>query len=229
MRLPLTLAFLASLALCAAAYWPGLSGGFIFDDFVNLSSLGAYGPIDDLRTLLFYLSSGIADPTGRPVAVASFLLDARDWPADPWPFKRTNLLLHLLNGALLGRVLWRLEDWLDRGKRGLPAARRGWAAWLGATLWLVHPLFVSTTLYVVQRHAMLPLTFVLLALLAWDRACLAFLRDAPRAGWAWSLCGAWPAFLLAGLSKANGLLAPLLVLLVHAIAIHPVLAADPCG
>ncbi len=47
------------------------------------------------------------------------------------------------------------------------ALRINLAAALGAGLWLLHPLFVSTTLYIVQREAMLPATFVLLGLLAW--------------------------------------------------------------
>src|SRR3546814_10616348 len=38
---------------------------------------------------------------------------------------------------------------------------------IGAGMWLLHPLFVSTTLYIVQREAMLPATFTLLGLLAW--------------------------------------------------------------
>src|SRR3546814_19867519 len=41
------------------------------------------------------------------------------------------------------------------------------AAAIGTGMWLLHPLFVSTTLYIVQREAMLPATFTLLGLLAW--------------------------------------------------------------
>src|SRR6478735_2314614 len=79
-------------------YLPGLHGGFVFDDFVNLDALGKTGKVDDWATFWRYLTSGSADPTGRPLALLSFLLDANDWPADPRPFLRTNLLLHLSNG-----------------------------------------------------------------------------------------------------------------------------------
>src|SRR5688572_2168657 len=89
------------LALAWCAYRPGLSGGFLFDDFANLPSLGAGGRIDNAAAFWRYLTSGSADPTGRPVSLLSFLIDARDWPADAAPFLRTNVLLHLLNGALL--------------------------------------------------------------------------------------------------------------------------------
>ena len=63
------------------AYRPGLTGGFLFDDLVNLDALGSSGPIDDWNTFWRYITSGTADPIGRPVALLSFLLDARDWPS----------------------------------------------------------------------------------------------------------------------------------------------------
>lgn len=192
------------------AYTPGLSGGFLFDDFNNLDQLGVYGRVDNGRTLLLYLTSGSADPIGRPLSMLSFLLDARDWPADPAPFKRSNILLHLLNGALLGLVLLRL----GRQRLQLGAARARAAALLGAALWLLHPLLVSTTLYVVQREAMLPATFTLLGMLAWLHGGER-LATAPRRGTLWLLCGAWACTGLAMLCKANGVLLPLLLLVME--------------
>jgi len=156
------LAAIAILGLATAAYIPGLSGSFLFDDFANLPALGAYGPVDDWVTFWRYLTSGTADPTGRPLSLLTFLLDANNWPADPFPFKRTNLVLHLVNGVLLGFLLARLGCDL-----GLVATRAAAAAVLGAGLWLLHPLLVSTTLYIVQREAMLPGTFMLLGLLGY--------------------------------------------------------------
>jgi hypothetical protein len=207
------LATVLVLLLVAWAYWPGLSGPFLFDDYGNLDVLGAYGRLRDLPSWLFYLSSGTADPTGRPVALLSFLLDGSTWPTAPWPFKRTNLILHLANGLLLATVLFRLQAAILRGN---PHARLSrWAPLLGAGLWAAHPFFVSTTLYVVQREAMLPLFFVLAAILSWDRAIVRFGNQQLAAGWRWALLGVGGATLLAGLSKANGFLAPLLVGLCH--------------
>ena len=102
------LATAALLALALWAYRPGLSGDFLFDDFGTLPALGAGGSIDNADALGRYLTSGGGDPTGRPLALASFLVDANDWPADPYPFKHTNMLLHLLNGMLLCWLLLRL-------------------------------------------------------------------------------------------------------------------------
>lgn len=202
-------------ALCLAAcilvvawisYMPGLKGTFLFDDAANLPALGATGPIDNGAALARYLTSGKADPTGRPVALASFLIDSNDWPASPYPFKRSNLIIHLLNGVLLGVLLAGLGRTL-----GFDGKRNTLAAIIGASIWLLHPMLVSTVLYVVQREAMLPATFLLLAGLCWLYA-----RDEsakhPRRAAALGIAGIGALTALAALSKANGLLVPLLIL-----------------
>src|SRR6185312_14146904 len=107
-RFALALLTLALLALGWWAFAPGLGGSFLFDDYVNLSALGEYGGVRNAYTLSLYLTSGLADLTGRPLSLLSFLVDADNWPAQPAPFLRTNILLHLLNGALLIVVLYRL-------------------------------------------------------------------------------------------------------------------------
>lgn len=217
----------AVLVLIACAYWPGLAGPFLFDDFTNLDDLGAFGPMDDWRSFLFYLTSGTADPTGRPVALLSFLVDAQDWPADPWPFKRTNLILHLANTALLALVVRRLQATFASK---FPESQVSmWTPWVAAGLWGAHPFFVSTTLYVVQREAMLPMTFVLLALLAWDRAVVRFAGGRRTAGWTWATLGFGACTLLAALSKANGLLAPLLVGLAYLWFLRPAVPSTRCS
>lgn len=221
------LALLLILALAALAYLPGLQGSFLFDDFGNLPALGAFGPVDDAATFWRYVTSGIADPTGRPIALLSFLLDAHDWPADPAPFKRTSLLLHLLNGVLLALLLRRLgRAWLspilvDQRTDEKLRARVAWAAVLGASLWLLHPLFVSTTLYIVQREAMLPVTFTLLGLLAWLYGRAQSERGRWLAGALWCFAGLGGGTLLAALSKANGALLPLLALVIQWTLLPP--------
>lgn len=191
-------------------YRPGLSGGFLFDDFANLPALGRYGPVVDFNGLLRYLTSGIADPSGRPVAMLSFLLDANDWPAEPWSFKRTNLVIHVLNALTLYVVLLRLGI-----LAGLREAAARDASALAAALWALHPLWVSTVLYVVQRHAMLATLFVLLGVWTWLAAQQRFCAGRNRAGWALALASVLGFGTLAGLSKPNGFLLPLLLLVLH--------------
>ncbi|HET7414573.1 MAG TPA: hypothetical protein VFI97_02620, partial [Arthrobacter sp.] len=106
--LAFAVALIAILALTWGTYHPGLSGAFLFDDLGSLPKLGATGPVDNWATFWRYITSGSADPTGRPLALLSFLIDAHNWPANPYPFKVTNVILHLINGVLLAWVLWKL-------------------------------------------------------------------------------------------------------------------------
>lgn len=201
-------------------YSPGLAGPFLLDDLDNLEVIGAYGRVDDWRTFWLYLSSGTADPTGRPLSMLSFLIDARDWPANPASFKLTNLLIHLLNTVLLARVLSVLG-----GRAGLAAAHAARAAVLGAALWALHPLWVSTVLYVVQRHAMLPVTFLLIAFLLWETAWRRLERGHTGSAWLYGFVGVGLASLCAFLSKANGALTPLLLALAWWLIYRPAVAA----
>src|SRR5574337_511790 len=114
----LLLCLLVLVAILAVTWWvyhPGLSGDFLFDDFANLPAIGATGPVDNWAAFWRYITSGNADPTGRPLTLLTFLIDARNWPASPYPFKVTNVILHLINGALLAWVLWKLGTVLASG------------------------------------------------------------------------------------------------------------------
>jgi len=209
--LPL-LALAAVLLLTWGIYWPGRTGPFLFDDFSNLATLGDYGRIDTWWKVVAFLTSGFAGPTGRPLALATFLLDARDWPASPEAFKLTNVAIHMINGALLAGLSAAVARALGLARR--PAA---WAGVLAAGLWLLDPFWVSTTLYVVQRMAMLAATFVFAGLwgYAHGRALLASGRR--RAGYAWMSLSLALGTLLAVLSKENGALLPLLAWVLEAL------------
>jgi len=210
--MPTLLIFPLLMALTWIACAPGLHGSFLFDDYSNLPTLGATGPIDHWTTFWRYITSGTADPTGRPLTLLTFLIDAHNWPADPYSFKRTNLILHLLNGGLLALLLGRMSrdafKLADRNRVDLAAA-------IGAGFWLLHPLFVSTTLYIVQREAMLPATFTLLGLLAWLHGRRAMLQGHRWGGAVWIGVGLGGCTLLGVLSKANGILLPALALVVE--------------
>jgi tetratricopeptide (TPR) repeat protein len=202
--------------MALAVYWPGLHGGFLFDDYGNLPALGSQGALIHWATFWRYITSGTADPTGRPLAMLSFLLDARDWPVTPFPFKRTNLILYLLNGVLLYALLLRLGKTL-----AVETRRAQWAAVLGCSLWLLHPLLVSTTLYIVQREAMLVATCSLIGLLLWLHGRAQLVQGHLAGGTAWSTLGLGGFTLLGTLAKANGALLPLYALLIEVIVLRP--------
>ena len=201
----------ALVGLCLWVYWPGLDGPFLFDDFSNLSPLDSYGEINDSQGLIRYLGQGIAGPTGRPISMLSFLLNVVSWPSQPWAFKYTNLLIHVLNGVLVfwcGLKICRLNS--------LPLVR-GQAEWLAlasAAIWLLHPVQVSTTLYVIQRMAMLAALFSLGGILLYVHG-RETLQTHPKSGYAVITLAVGLCTLLAVFSKENGALLPLLLAVVE--------------
>lgn len=212
-RTAFAITLFAALALVALAYAGGLRGPFLFDDFAVLPALGAQGPIHDATSILRFITSGNSDPIGRPLSMATFLANATDWPAEPLPFKVTNVALHLLNTALLACLLRCLGQRLVR--TSAHPSDTGLAAVLAAAAWALHPLFLSTTLYVVQREAMLSATFVMAGMLCWlhGQSLLGAYRH--RAGIGWCIAGSIVATTLAAACKANGLLLPLMLLVVE--------------
>lgn len=187
------------------AYWPGLVGPFVLDDFSSLGSLGNLGGVTDWETFRAFVFGGTAGPTGRPVALLSFLIDGNNWPTDPWPFKRTNLVIHLLNGALLGVLTRQVLQLLDFDRDS--AAR---LALVSAAAWMLHPFLVSTTLYAVQRMAQLAMLFSVAGLISYlyGRSLLA--SNLVKAYLVMTLSlGCFT--ILATLSKENGVLLPMLI------------------
>lgn len=197
------LIFLIGLVLAYIIYEPGIHGSFIFDDFNNLTLLGQSGGVTDWVSLKRYLLSGYSGPTGRPLSMLTFLIDANNWPAAPGPFKYTNIMIHLLTGTALFTFLLSVMKWYE-GVENLSRTAK-WSALFAALFWLFHPYLVSTTLYVVERMAQLAALFVLFGLAAWLRG-RRLVASRPLAGYVWMTFGIGFLGLLAVFSKENGAL-----------------------
>lgn len=204
------LLFILALLVAAALYWPGLKGAFILDDDENLQRLSELSSPLSVSRLTDFLSSRLAGPLGRPVSMLTFALQHDAWPSDPRAFKLVNLLIHLLNGVLVYGLLRLFQAVSRHAAFGSP-----WIALAGATLWLLHPIHVSTVLYAVQRMTELSATFTLLGVLGYvvGRRHAAVGREAKALAWM-SLAVA-AGFLLASLSKENGVLLPLYLLVLE--------------
>jgi hypothetical protein len=96
-----------------------------------------------------------------------------------------------------------------------------WFAWLGATIWLLHPLFASTVLYVVQRMAMLSAFFILIALLAYVKGRVALELRRTRLACLLLAIVVPLSTVLALLSKENGILAPALCAVIEWFVFQP--------
>jgi tetratricopeptide (TPR) repeat protein len=202
--------FLLIFSTVFLTYQPGLVGSFLLDDFPNLELMGHLGGIVDWETFHAFVFSGFSGPTGRPIALASFLLDDNTWPSyAPW-FKQTNLYIHLLCGLLL---CWTILL-LMRNFKHLSEQQAQWVAILACALWLLHPYMVSTTLYVVQRMAQLATLFSLMGIVIYLYGRLQIPHKTRRAYLLMTL-GIGAGTVLATFSKENGALLPLLILVIE--------------
>ena len=211
-----------ALALATALYWPGLSGGYLFDDFPNITD----NPDVHVSTLDWrgWRQAALASPSAelrRPLAMLSFAANYYFTGLDPMPMKLTNLGIHLLNGVLLfGMLLALLGLSNERRPRPHPASRLRWLALGLACAWLVAPINLSSVLYVVQRMESLAQTFVLAGLwlyLAGRRRMLA--GDSWR-GVSIAAAGLMGGSILGILCKESAVLLPLYAFLIELAILH---------
>ncbi|HPF73409.1 MAG TPA: hypothetical protein PLX09_07380 [Xanthomonadaceae bacterium] len=188
---------------CFASYWPSLHGPLFLDDLATLS------PLQDwleqripASSLVFGNHTG---PLGRPIAMASFLLNGAIFGDSVFWLKTVNWLIHLLNSGLLWLLLRKLQ-----GVSHQPVSKH--LPLVVAVVWLLLPIHVSTVAYVVQRMALLCATFVLTALISFAEGLRAFSLGHLNRG-RFLVFILTPALTLAAaLTKENGLLVPLLCL-----------------
>ena len=194
--------------LTVICYWPSLGGPFLFDDIPNLELLGERGGLTSVANYAEFILSAQSGPLGRPLSLASFALDGQAWPTDPRPFRITNLIIHLVNGLLvflLARLIFSTSYKRETAEK---------LALLCVTLWLLHPMLVSTTAYIIQRMAQLSSLFTLAGLLSYIHG-RKYLPDRPLQGWAWILVGMGMFGSLALLSKETGILLPFYALVIE--------------
>jgi tetratricopeptide (TPR) repeat protein len=183
-RMILLLSILVPTA--ALIYLPGIGGPFLFDDtsnilqndFVKLKRFA----LDDLYHAAYSLKAG---PLQRPIAMASFALNyyfAGNF--SPVPFKLTNLCIHMVNGLL---IFWLLRLIFTRAaRRSVSSASDRKSpqtvtvlAAAVALLWIVHPIQLTSVLYVVQRMVELSTLFTLLGLICYLKGRLRLCSQRP--------------------------------------------------
>ena len=201
------IAYLVVAGVVGLVYWAGLRGGFVFDDFGNLVDDPRFAPAALHAHFWTAVFSGHAGPFDRPLSMLSFALQMRWTGFDPWPLKFFNLLLHLVNGALvyalstqvIGAALKRHTERSLLGSSLLSA--------LVAAAWLLAPIQLTAVLYVVQREEALAATFVLLGLLGYWHGRMRLIDGRPHA-WRW-ICGSLVlGTLLATSAKETGVMLP---------------------
>jgi hypothetical protein len=201
--------------LTVIVYFPGLSGDYMFDDRANLlQNRQLEFETLDLETLQNAAFSSGSGALRRPVSMASFALNRYFFGIAPFSHKVVNLGIHLLTGAalfLLGRML--LLSYRQYRAPGLSQQVVTWLPLVVAGLWLVHPLNLTTVLYIVQRMTSLAALFTVCGLLLYVKGRRRML--AGRHGLSLILTGLLVCGGLAVFSKENGILLPLYMLVLE--------------
>jgi protein O-mannosyl-transferase len=178
-RLVLATAFF----LTTAVYWQGLNGGFLFDDYPNIVDNEGVQP--HRATLSQLVQAALSSPSSdfkRPLASLSFAVNYLLTDLDPYWMKLTNLVIHLLNGALvflLVRSLLRYSMGAaptvtkpqlivpDHQPQIATLRQADTTAALIAAGWMLIPINLTSVLYIVQRMESMANLFVLIGLIGY--------------------------------------------------------------
>src|SRR5580704_1027480 len=162
-------------AAVAAAYWPALRGGYVWDDDAHVTR-PALRSLHGLWRIWFEPG---ATQQYYPVLHGAFWAEHRLWGDSALGYHGVNIVLHLVSVLLLYRLLRRLA---------VPGAL------LGASVFALHPVCAESVAWVSEQKNTLSTALVL-------AAALAYLRfDAERRPWRYAL--AFGLFILAVLSKS---------------------------
>lgn len=225
------LAWILVLILLGAAglvFLPGASGPFIFDDTPNLLR-NTYVQISVLTPESLYRAaySLQAGPLQRPIAMASFALNyyfAGGFD-NPTPFKLTNIIIHGLNGLLVFWVVYLVLGRLNqmghyhRLFQQNPYTVQTLIAGAIALLWIVHPIQITSVLYVVQRMTSLAALFTLLGLICYLQGRIKIVSGR-KGGSALALFGPICFGALGVLTKESAVLMPLFIAIMEFTLFH---------
>jgi protein O-mannosyl-transferase len=215
MRIPLhKLVLLAGFAITTLVYWPGLYGGWLFDDNPNIVENHGVQPHDaSLASLVGAALSSPASDFKRPLASLSFAVNYLADGLNPFGWKLTNLVIHLFNGLLLfllARMLLIAAETTssNRAEDTSETVRASILAALITVGWMLLPINLTGVLYVVQRMESLANLFVLAGLLGYMHGRQRMLRDA-RGGFTLTIASLVVATGVGVLAKETAVMLPL--------------------
>jgi len=201
--------------LLLTTYWIALPGPFLLDDLTNLP---AARPASWSFSALTKASlSNASGPLGRPVSALSFGLNYLLTGDNTVGFKVVNLTIHAANTCLI----FLLVNTMARQaitSRSSTCLKPHHLALTVAFLWALHPLHMSTVMYVVQRMTLLSTFFVLASMQCYVKCRLNFCIDQKLS---MGLVAAFLAFgTLAVYSKENGAALVFYIVLVEYLLLY---------
>lgn len=138
------------LAISLATYLPSLQHQFLsnWDDMrYVVNNDDAHGlSTEHIKAAFsrFYVANY------APLQIISYMFDYQIWGLKPFGFIATNILLHLVNGALFFKIL-------------ITKSFRRIEAFVAVFIFLLHPVQVESVVWISQRKNLLAMTFFLLS------------------------------------------------------------------
>jgi len=174
------------------AYAPIWHAGFIWDDDIILTANPCIvGPLG-LKEIWTTSAADIC-----PLALTTFWVEHALWGLGPLPYHLVNVLMHGVCAVLLWRVLRSL---------------RVQGAWLGASLWALHPVEVDSVAWITEMKNTESALFFLLSILFFVRYLRAEeLNGRNRRGWDYGLSLLFAALAMA--SKSSTVILPVVLCL----------------
>jgi protein O-mannosyl-transferase len=148
------------VALTLLIYFPGLSGIMMLDDGPQLMPLTDDITAENWRSHFKQHLLSNSGHLSRPISMATFIFNAALSGNNLWYWKLTNVIFHGLTGIA---VFFCTRSLLSFSKE-LSYEKQLYISLGISLLWLVHPLHISTVLYVVQRMTILATLFIFIAL-----------------------------------------------------------------
>lgn len=151
------------------AYLNSLDGEFVFDD-----SRFYKNPAVQLNTFSlpgFVEATSQLQPSTRPAANATFVLNYLAHQFDVRGYHLTNLAIHIATGIVLYFLLQTTFSMAVFSRKNVLSP--DWLAFGATLLWLLHPIQTQAVSYIVQRMTSLSAFFYILSLLLYIRGRLA--------------------------------------------------------
>ncbi|MFT7530465.1 MAG: hypothetical protein ACI9FD_001470 [Gammaproteobacteria bacterium] len=190
-------------------YSTGLESGFLYDDSHTVQDNPHLDMqcicLSEMLTAMYSFIGG-----GRELSMLSFALNQYILGHDPASYKLVNIFLHITTAGILLLLMGKIIELI----KGLGATESRWKflPWFVTVGWILHPLNVTSVLYISQRMTVLSTLFILIGLLLYLHGRSRMISGGR--GWlliaiAFVICG-----VLAFYSKQNGvLLYPLLLII----------------
>jgi len=210
---------ISALLLTVLAYYPGLTGPFIFDDHPNIVDNKIIWNFQEPQDFESFKAAALSSGSGilkRPVSMLSFAFNILFFGQDPYSFKVVNLIIHLINGGLvLIFSLLLLDAYRRLWNTTLSSSNLSWIALAITAAWLLLPINLTAVLYVVQRMTSLSALFLLLGLIFYVRCRIRLIDGQPA--YLMMIIGVVFFGALSIFSKETGGLLPIYMLVIEAV------------